>query len=88
MRGFAFDVLAKGFVDEGLIAGCSAGGIGLFEEVVDGVFVEADGDAGFALWLGFWRSNSSALSFAEIVLALHLFLVSRVFVCFGPVLRS
>ena len=45
MWGFAFDVLAEGFVDEGLLACGSAGGVGLFEEVVDEVFVEADGDA-------------------------------------------
>jgi hypothetical protein len=36
-----------------LIAGGSAGGVGLFEEVVDEVFVEADGYAGFAFRLGF-----------------------------------
>lgn len=73
MRGFAFDVLAQGFVDEGLIAGGSAGGVGYFEEVVDEVFVEADGDAGFPLGLGFWRGDSAALSFAEIVLLFHGF---------------
>jgi hypothetical protein len=35
-----------------LIAGGSAGGVGLFEEVVDEVFVEADDDAGFPFGSG------------------------------------
>ena len=30
LRGFAFDVLAEGFVDEGLVADGSAGGFGFF----------------------------------------------------------
>src|SRR5271167_564061 len=73
LGGFAFDVLAEGFVDEGLIADGSAGGVGLFEEMVDEVFVEADGDAGLALRFRFWWGDSSALTFAEIVLAFHRF---------------
>ena len=35
LGGFAFDVLAEGFVDEGLVADGSAGGVGFFEEMVD-----------------------------------------------------
>ena len=66
LRCFAFDVLAEGFVDEGLVADGSAGGVSLFEEVVDEVFVEADGDAGFAFRGRFWWGDSSALSFEEI----------------------
>ena len=69
---------------EGLVADGSAGGVGFFEEVVDEVFVEADGDAGFALRLRFWRGDSSALSFAEIVLAVSsVFLVLPTFARFG-----
>src|SRR5271163_707915 len=69
--GFAFAVLAEGFVAEGLVTSGSAGGIGLFEEMVDDVFIEANGDAGLALRFWLWRKDSSALSFAEIVLWLH-----------------
>jgi hypothetical protein len=37
LRGLAFDVLAESFVDECLVAGSPAGGVGLFEEVVEEV---------------------------------------------------
>jgi hypothetical protein len=75
LRCFALDVLAEGFagsyVKRRLVAGCFAGGVGFLGEVVDEIFVEADGDASFALWLRFWWSDAPALSLAEIVLAFH-----------------
>jgi imidazole glycerol phosphate synthase subunit HisF len=70
--GIAFEVLTESVVDQGLVALCAAGGIGFFENVIDQVFVEADGDARLAAGLGFRRKNPSPLGVAEVVLMVHL----------------
>jgi hypothetical protein len=68
----AFNELAQGIVDQGLIPGRPAGLVGLFEEIVQQFLVETDGDARLSLRFRRRRHNPAALAFTEIG---HTFIV-------------
>src|ERR1035438_2447921 len=59
---FAFHVLTQSFVDQRLIADCSAGGIGLLQEMIHQVFIQANRDTRFTERLRLWSGDPPALA--------------------------
>jgi hypothetical protein len=66
-------MLTEGFVDQGLIAGCSARCIGLPQKVIYQVLIEPDRDARLAARFRLGWGNPSALALAKFCISASLY---------------
>ena len=60
-----FDVLPESQINQGLISDRADGGGGLCQEVVDDVFINANGNPDFAGPLGLWWDDRDAFSWCK-----------------------
>src|ERR1700722_13811739 len=72
LRSFAFDILAEGGVDEGLVASFAAGSISQTADGAKKILVEAYCNFHLSLFNRRFGHHATAFSFAEIVLVFHL----------------